>query len=435
MKFSDQFRTGWRNLSRQKLRTSLTIFAIVIGAVSVTVMISLVTSAQGFMVSSYEKTGEIKRIIVTGTPDQDYSSAQWNWPDGSGTRIDESVLKKVAAVPNVESATLYMQVQSFEYMVVEGQELPTKEIGFYAYTPNGTVQHVMVAGEQLSEATNGKGIVIGSRIASELGFKGREAELVGKKAQFRFRTDMAPPEAMRENISATIVGVSSTRTDGIDMDLEWGRDVSRFTWKENGPNGAVETRVEDWIERNGYASIFVNVDKRENVKAVQQAIVDLKFNGSVVAGEEEVDAQSQAFAIIGYVLGGIGAIALFVAAIGVINTMVMATLERTREIGIMRAIGATKKTVRRLFTVEAGVLGFMGGVFGVALSFVVAMGLNQPLNKQLEENNIVDRNVVVISPQIAIVVIAVTTLIGMLAGRLPARRAANLDPVDALRYE
>ena len=101
----------------------------------------------------------------------------------------------------------------------------------------------------------------------------------------------------------------------------------------------------------------------------------------------------------------------------------------------MRAIGDTKKTVRRLFTVEAGVLGFMGGVFGVALSFVVAMGLNQPLNKQLEENNIVDRNVVVISPQIAIVVIAVTTLIGMLAGRLPARRAANLDPVDALRYE
>ena len=101
----------------------------------------------------------------------------------------------------------------------------------------------------------------------------------------------------------------------------------------------------------------------------------------------------------------------------------------------MRAIGATKKTVRRLFTVEAGVLGFMGGVFGVALSFGVATGLNQVLNKQLEDNGVAARNVVSVPIGLALIVIAVTTAIGMLAGRLPARRAANLDPVEALRYE
>ena len=87
MKFTDQFRTGWRNLSRQKLRTSLTIFAIVIGAVSVTVMLSLVTSAKGFLMSSAQKTGMDKRVIVTGTAGLDYRESTWNWPDGTGKRI------------------------------------------------------------------------------------------------------------------------------------------------------------------------------------------------------------------------------------------------------------------------------------------------------------------------------------------------------------
>ncbi len=115
--------------------------------------------------------------------------------------------------------------------------------------------------------------------------------------------------------------------------------------------------------------------------------------------------------------------------------MVMATLERTREIGIMRAIGATKRSIRRLFTVEAGVLGFLGGVVGVGLSFAVAVLLNSLINKQLEDNGVSVRDVISVPIGLALIVIAVTTGIGMLAGRLPARRAANMDPVEALRYE
>jgi len=435
VRFSDQFRTGWRNLSRQKLRTSLTIFAIVIGAVSVTVMLSLVTSAKSFLVSSAEKTGMDKRVIVTGTQGLDYRESTWNWPDGSGKKIDQSVLDQVTKVGNVNSATLYTQVGSVSAIVLGGTELAFKNMYFEAYTPNGTIKHVMVAGEELSDKTNGTGVLVTSGIASDLGFKGKESELVGQKLTLKYRSDMGPPEARKDDETATIVGVAMGENgDGLSVDLDWAVKMDRIEWTENsGPNGQKTTRVESQIEKNGYSSVWVDVKDKNAVEAVLNDVKSLGYGAA--AGKEEIDTQATAFTIIGAVLGGIGGIALLVAAIGVINTMVMATLERTREIGIMRAIGATKKTVRRLFRVEAGVLGFMGGLFGVVISFGFAIGLNKVLNQQLADSGIADRNIVSISPQIALVVLLITTLIGMLAGSLPARRAANMDPVEALRYE
>ena len=151
MKFTDQFRTGWRNLSRQKLRTSLTIFAIVIGAVSVTVMLSLVTSAKSFLVSSAQKTGMDKRVIVTGTPGLSYRESTWNWPDGSGKKIDQSTLDAVTKIDGVESATLYLTAGAFESMKLGNTELTLKNVNMEGYTPNGTVKHIMVAGEELSD--------------------------------------------------------------------------------------------------------------------------------------------------------------------------------------------------------------------------------------------------------------------------------------------
>jgi len=447
MKFIDQFRTGLRNLARQKLRTSLTIFAIVIGAVSVTVMLSLVTSTKSFLVSSSEKIGMDTQVIVTGTSGLNYRESQWIGPDGSGKKIDADVLAAVEKLNNVQSATLYLAGSMFDSYKVDDQELTMKNVGVEGYTPNGTIKHILIAGSELSDSSNGSGVLISSDLASDLGFKGNETALIGKDVSFHYRKDMGPPDAPKADEVGKIIGVtSSDRGSVLSVDLDWA--VEFQTWpnpqnnqnnqnNQNGQNNQnnqnEQTQDQSQIDRMGYGSIWVSVDQKKNVDGVLSEIKQLGFGAA--AGKEEIDSQSTAFTIIGAILGGIGAIALLVAAIGVVNTMVMATLERTREIGIMRAIGATKKTIRRLFRVEAGVLGFTGGLFGVILSYGFAIGLNQILNKQLADSGITDRDIVSISPQIALIVMLITTVIGMLAGSLPARRAANMDPVEALRYE
>ena len=454
MKASDQFRTGWRNLSRQKLRTTLTIFAIVIGAVSVTVMLSLVTSAKSFLTSSFEKTGEIKRVIVTSHQNLSYRESKWSNSDGSGVRLTDEIVATLETIDHVNSVSPVVAGGGFNEASVDGKTESLNGAGMFGFVPNGTIHWEVLAGRELEASDAGTGGVLTQVMANSIGYKGKYEELIGKTVTFQ--TASKDQQNGQTPLEVKVVGVVAAEDRLVIVDLDTAAGLysnagqgeyekqkaqcDEMT-KQNGGNVPPDCQKLDPnqfgfdpIKQYGYASIYLDM---EDDKYADQVINDVeKMTGAgAAAGRDEVDDQNKAFTIIGLVLGGIGGIALFVAAIGVINTMVMATLERTREIGIMRAIGATKKTVRRLFTVEAGVLGFMGGVFGVALSFGVATGLNQVLNKQLEDNGVAARNVVSVPIGLALIVIAVTTAIGMLAGRLPARRAANLDPVEALRYE
>ncbi|HLZ14478.1 MAG TPA: FtsX-like permease family protein [Candidatus Saccharimonadales bacterium] len=191
--------------------------------------------------------------------------------------------------------------------------------------------------------------------------------------------------------------------------------------------------VEDEVAKNGYDALIVKVDKASNAPTVASQIK--KFGVGAVDAQTFIKSQLAIFNIVGAVLGGIGGISLAVAAVGVVNTMVMAILERTREIGVMRAVGARRSTVSRLFTFEASLLGMLGGVFGVLVGFGLTLIANPIINKQLKGNGITSSNIITLPLWLIVSVIAVTTVIGMLAGLYPARRAAKLDPVEALRYE
>jgi ABC-type antimicrobial peptide transport system permease subunit len=192
--------------------------------------------------------------------------------------------------------------------------------------------------------------------------------------------------------------------------------------------------VTDMLAENGYDALIVKVDKASNAAAVAKSL-HAQYKVGAADAETAIQQQLGVFNIVGAILGGIGGIALVVAAVGVVNTMVMSILERTREIGVMRAVGARRSTVSKLFTFEASLLGFMGGVVGLAVGYGLILIANPIINKQLKSNGIASSNIITLPVWLILGVIVLTTIIGMLAGLYPARRAASLDPVEALHYE
>jgi ABC-type antimicrobial peptide transport system permease subunit len=189
----------------------------------------------------------------------------------------------------------------------------------------------------------------------------------------------------------------------------------------------------DNLARSGYGSILVRVDSTDSVDKVAESIRALKLGANTA--KTMMEQIKKIFALVGLIIGAIGGIVLFVAAIGIINTMIMATYERTREIGIMRATGATRATIRHLFIFEAAILGFLGGVIGLGISFILAKIGNSIGNQIALAEGIPITNIISFQPWLIISVIALTTIIGALAGLLPAIRASRLDPVEALRNE
>jgi ABC-type antimicrobial peptide transport system permease subunit len=144
---------------------------------------------------------------------------------------------------------------------------------------------------------------------------------------------------------------------------------------------------------------------------------------------------NKAMAIMQTMLGSIGGLALFVASIGIANTMVMAIYERTREIGILRAIGASPGDIRLLFLTEAALIGLLGGVAGTIGGWLLGLGLNKVILAYLHWQDVpITGTFFVVTGWLVVLALVFATVVGLLAGLYPAARAARLDPLEALGH-
>ena len=182
-----------------------------------------------------------------------------------------------------------------------------------------------------------------------------------------------------------------------------------------------------------YNMIYVNVDDMEHVTEVQKAITDMGYEAySSMQWLEQAQQQTD---MIQAVLGGIGAVSLFVAAIGIANTMMMSIYERTKEIGVLKVLGCALGDIRTMFLMEAGFIGFMGGVLGLGLSYSVSAAINKFLGASLSGMTGGSGAISRIPLWLSGSAVVFAVLIGMLAGLFPALRAMKLSPLAAIRNE
>jgi len=189
----------------------------------------------------------------------------------------------------------------------------------------------------------------------------------------------------------------------------------------------------DFSSAPAYPSLNVQVRSPNKVASVQDAIRKMGFNTFSIL--DATRSLQRFFAVLDLFLAIFGSLALAVAALGIVNTLVMAILERRREIGIMKAIGASDSDVKRLFLAEAGVMGLLGGMLGVTLGWTIGRLINAGANFYLRRQNLPPENLWAVPWWLVGGAIAFAILISMISGLYPAARAAKLDPVQALRYE
>ena len=480
MRPTDYLTIALRNIMRQKLRSALTIFAVVIGATSVTIMLALVFGAKSFFLKQLEATGALQQVAVSSKQDiTDFKDAQ----NGGGNcdscvKLNDALVDKIKAVPHVQAVARQMYVGQFEALTFGDKKLTLNNV--QASDANGVIKTTILAGRDLNEGDKDGVVVITSDYADKLGYKNNYQAFIGKEIGLKSRdfytgvgAVLVDPATMQNNgnnggdgnqnerpkqgsttLKAKVVGIMDTMDQSalVRVPLDWAKGMNtnqRYEFTDadrkaaeaacrnsRGPCNTTPhfTLVkEDFTATQGYNGLTVQVDATSNAAGVAAAI--RKFGVGAADAESLIKTQLQVFNIIGLVLGGIGGIALMVAAIGVINTMIMSILERTREIGVMRAVGAKRSTVSLLFTIEAALLGFWGGVFGVAVGFGLTRLANVFINKQLASQSLVVRDIIGLPGWLILTVVGITTVIGLLAGLYPARRAAKLDPVEALHYE
>jgi ABC-type antimicrobial peptide transport system permease subunit len=173
------------------------------------------------------------------------------------------------------------------------------------------------------------------------------------------------------------------------------------------------------------------------VSAAAQLLTTFRDAGFRVQSLELIlDAANRVFALINVMLSSIGGLALFVASLGIVNTMIMAIYERTREIGTLKAIGASRGDIRNMFMIEAGLIGALGGVVGIIGGWLLGILLNQVIAWYIQQEKLPIQATFFVTPWwLALAALGFAALVGVVAGLYPAARAARLDPLVALRYE
>lgn len=432
MKTTDLVRAATRNAFRSRLRTTLTVLSLFVGAFTLTL-----TTALGAGVNDYVErqvatlsTGDILLVTPAASTDTTDGPSEYD-PDGrqqggagnpltAGTLLNQDDLDAIKAIDGVRRVEAVDQIQ-VDWIAASADSDEKFELDVNPTSSIGRSD--LVAGSQLDQESPQNEIVLPEDYVDALGFTDAE-DAIGRLVVLGFTdAERAPSE-----VEATVVGIARTSlfAAGAGANAALTETVADAQAVPGQPRGWPVAVA--YLEGSGADGAVTDAD----ITAVKADLADVDLAGQTVQDQLGI-VQTVINGIIG-VLSAFAIVALIAASFGIVNTLLMSVQERTREIGLMKAMGMSNGRVFGLFSLEAVVIGFLGSALGA----LVAIGVGSLLAGALSQTVLADLpglQILLFEPAGVITVILVIMLIAFLSGVLPARRAARQDPIESLRYE
>lgn len=404
MKLTDLFYITFQNLQNRKSRVFFTILGV---AVAIAAVFSLVAFGYGLQQSLLEKITTAESLLTLDAVPV----------DANVIRLNDEVLERVARLPYVEKVSPQASIPS----EVSYGDIISSVTTNVVYPDFFVLQGVAPMAGRFFNARDVKKVMVTSVVAQLLNVK--PEEIVGKKIKLIMLPGVGPVagEDVSENAS-----VQAYVADGYEV---------AGVLESQGSEGEVYVNRADvaFVPITEYKLVKVKAEKTEVMKGVRDNLIASGFIVSALS--DVVEQANKIFHVVQIALGIFGVIALVVAAIGLVNTMTIALLERTNEIGVMRAIGASSQDVERLFLGESTFIGFFGGVGGLLLGFLASEVLNWLFNFIAHSFNGNGVRLFAYPLWFIVFIIVLSTAVGFLGGIWPAYRAAKMNPLQALKYK
>jgi putative ABC transport system permease protein len=465
MKLSDLNELAWQNLREAFLRNSLTTMGIAVGVASLVAMLSLGIGLQDMINRRLERGGLFDSVIVRQRVDVVRPGEQARNrligraapPDVPAARLDADAREKLARLPNVIEVYPEFRFTGDMRLGEEGRltdvaSLPASSasnealegmLGHFFSSPDA---HEIIlqadTADSLAEIENKHAAdLVGRTIV--LRYPGRErlpaeSKPVGRGGATADEVALGFSVVSSE-IQLQIVGIvkadvvfsspGAFSRSGAFLPLAVAENMRVV--QGNDTREVIGNSLASAGEQ--YASLTVRVERASDVTGVQDAAKQMGFETFSLL--DFTQGMRRVFAILDLLLGIFGSLALAVASLGIVNTLVMAILERRREIGVLKALGASDRDVRQLFFAEASVMGLAGGVGGVLLGWGIGRIIQLVTTVYLRRQGIPAENIWLVPWWLVAGAIAFSLVVSLAAGMYPAARAAKLDPVEALRYQ
>ncbi len=445
MKLLDIVRLIFGNLNRRKGRVALTAVGVVIGTAAVVILVSLAIGLQKNANEQLYGIGDLTQIQVSpayGDGMVIYSGGGGGGgsaSSGSGPQtpklLTNRALDDLRAIPGVVAVIPRDYMMGYLTIKYHRLEAGANVVGIGTDDLGGLGLEAAQGGVELARGA----VIIGPMVAANFydpyQRPGQQTpavpDLYDQQLTFVFIKWDQNGNEIRKTLTYRVVGVLAETQGESDWSIYMRLDELKALneW-------AMGRRIN--YNKDGYSLVIVKVDSVDHVLDITDQINSMGFQA--YTPQSFVQGINNFYLVLQIIFGGVGAIALLVAAIGIANTMAMAILERTREIGLMKAVGATNRDVLSIFLGEAAGIGFLGGLGGVLIGWLTGQGINVIalvyMAQQSASQGGMPPSVAVSTPAwLPIFALVFATLIGLISGLYPALRAATLVPVQALKYE